>query len=410
MEQVRPLAGIRVLEIGAYISAPYAASLLQSLGADVVKVERPGGEDFRRGLGSSSTFFRQYNAGKRSLAIDLKSQAGVALIRDLIPRFDVVLENMRPGKAKALGLDASECRELRPDLVYASVTGFGPGGPLADRPAYDTIGQSYGALYSILNDEGSERLSGTCLADLATGLTTVAGILAALVSRSRSGQGVHVETSIMEAVSTLTVDALTQFYDAGHRNPTRQSRHPQGQGFVVKTASGESLVVHLSSSHKFWLAMLDAIERPDLAEDPRFSSYHLREQHYFDLVPLVEAAFLTRPYVDWEARLNAHDVPFAPVLTVSGFIEHPQVKWLELLEDEADGVALIRPPWRFDGMRGERRGPVPAAGEHTRQIAEEVCSRSVVDALLEQGVLFEHLSEVGAGAEPARIHSGEVSR
>ena len=143
----KPLTGIRVLEIGSYIALPYGGSLLRSLGADVVKVEPPRGEDFRRGINDQSTYFIQVNAGKRSLAVDLKKPEGLALVKALIPRFDVLLENLRPGKLDALGLSSQVCLELRPDLVYGSVNGFGNGGPLRDRPAYDTIGQAVGGLY-----------------------------------------------------------------------------------------------------------------------------------------------------------------------------------------------------------------------------------------------------------------------
>jgi crotonobetainyl-CoA:carnitine CoA-transferase CaiB-like acyl-CoA transferase len=267
--QHKPLQGIRILEIGGYISAPYATSLLCALGAEVVKIERPGGGDeFRRHQNTGSIFWVQYNAGKRSLAVDLKKPEGVALVKALLPRFDVVMENMRPGKMAVLGLSQAECVAIRPDLVYSSVTGFGSGGPLEQRPAYDTIGQAVGGLYSILSNSGQAQLAGTCLADLITGLTNAAGVLAALVGRARTGEGQYVETSLMEAVSTVTIDALTQYYEDEKLDPSRQSRHPQAQNFVLKTATGEDIAIHLSSSQKFWHAMTEAMERPELAQDP----------------------------------------------------------------------------------------------------------------------------------------------
>lgn len=221
--QHKPLTGVRILELGGYISLPYATSMLCALGADVVKVEKPGaGDDFRRGDNDRSLYFIQHNAGKRSLSVDLKTPEGVALVKALIPRFDVLLENLRPGKLAAIGLSQAECAALRPNLVYGSLTGFGNGGPLAQRPAYDTIGQSFGGLYSLLSNAGSAQLSGTIFADLVTGLSTATGVLAALVGRATTGEGQHVETSIMEAVSTLTVDAMTQFFDTG-QDPTRES-------------------------------------------------------------------------------------------------------------------------------------------------------------------------------------------
>jgi len=367
---------------------PYSASLLSSLGADVVKVERPlTGDDFRRGMEDRSLYFRQYNAGKRSLAVDLKRPEGVEVLKALIPRYDVLMENMRPGKMASLRLGPADCAAVRPDIVYASVTGFGDGGPLALRPAYDTIGQAYGALYTVLSDAGAPRLSGTPLADLITGLTVTTGILAALVGRAADGPK-QVSTSLMEAVSTLTIDALTQYFDSGGQEPSRQSRHPQAQNFVLKTLSGDDIAIHLSSSQKFWLSFLDAMGRQDLARDPRFTTYALRTENYFELAEIVEKEFVARPSAEWETRLTAADVPFAPVLTMSGYLRHPQVDWLQLVQPERDGLALLRPPWRFAGERPDRGDHTPKVGEHTREIAAEAYGEAAIDSLLAEGVLF----------------------
>jgi crotonobetainyl-CoA:carnitine CoA-transferase CaiB-like acyl-CoA transferase len=387
--QHKPLQGIRILEVGGYISAPYATSLLGALGAEVVKVEKPdGGDDFRRRQNTNSVFWVQYNVGKRSLAVDLKHPDGVGLIKDLIPRFDVLMENMRPGKMATLGLGQSDCAELNPTLVYSSVTGFGSGGPLEQRPAYDTIGQAVGGLYSILGNAEHAQLAGTCLADLITGVTNAAGVLAALVGRARTGTGQYVETSLMEAVSTLTIDALSQYYDDGKKDPSRESRHPQAQNFCLKTATGEDIAIHLSSSQKFWQGFCNAMDRPDLADDPRFLTYELRTDHYFELADIVEREFIARPAMLWEKLLTEHDVPFAPVLTMGGFIEDPQTKWLHLVEPEHNGLGLLRPPWRFDGARPERSGPPPRVGQDSRDLAAEVYDSARVDALVANGVIF----------------------
>jgi len=384
--QRKPLTGIRVLEFGGYISGPYATSFLCSLGADVVKVERPGtGEDFRRGADADSVYFRQYNTGKRSLAVDLKSAEGVQLVKDLVPRCDVVLENLRPGKMDALGLGRSDLTALRPDLVYTSVTGFGPGGAMAGRPAYDMIGQAFGGLVSSLSNQGEAQLTGTCLADLITGLSTATGILAALVGRGTSATGVHLETSITEAVSTLTADAVAQLFETG-TTPTRQSRHPQAQNFCLKTASDDFVVLHLSSSQKFWESLVAAIGRPELLADARFTTYADRMEHYFDLARILDGEFMLRPADEWEKVLIDHDVPFAPVLSVEDYRLHPQVQWLDVFEPERDGLALTRVPWRFDGERPGRPGSAPRVGEHTLEVASEVYDADRVRDLIGSGV------------------------
>lgn len=384
-----PLTGIRVMELGGYISAPFGTSMLAALGAEVVKIERPGtGDEFRRGKNETEPYFRQYNAGKLSVAVDIKRPEGAELVRALVPRFDVVVENMRPGKVDALGLGYDACKTARADIIYTSVTGFGANGPMAQRPAYDTIGQAFGGVYSIMNRRGQEQLSGTCLADLITGSMTVTGILAALVGRGANGNGVRVETSLAEAISTLTIDAMTQYYADGGVDPDLNSRRPQGQIFVLRTASGDPLAVHLSSSQKFWTSFVHVLGRPELAEDPRFETYAQRCEHYFELVPIVGEVFATRPASEWEFLLDKYDVPFTPVMTVSKYLDHPQTKWLAMTEPEEDGLALVRPPWRFDGSRPRRTGATPKVGEHTREIAGEVLEARRIDELVSAGVLF----------------------
>ena len=384
----QPLAGIRVLEIGAYISAPYAGVFLASLGAEVVKIEPPEGEAFRRDDENRSPYFVQYNTGKKSVAINLKSKSGIGLVKSLLPRFDVLIENMRPGKMTALGLGESDCRAINPRLVYSSISGFGSGGPWVDRPAYDTIGQSIGGFYSIMNDAHPRRLTGTCIADLITGITAAMGILAALLGRERSsdGEGSLVETSLIEAVSTLTVDALTQAYELGE-DPVRSSRHPQAQNFCLETADGGSITMHLSSSQKFWAALARVVGREDLISDPRYSTYDARRvpQHYGELVRIMEEAFRKRPRGEWEEILAEADVPFAPVLTMHEFVAHPQTQWLELMGPKVGGLPMLRSPWRFDGERPQRSDHAALVGEHTREVLADVCSDADLEKLVASG-------------------------
>lgn len=387
------LEGIRVLEVGAYISAPYAGSLLVSLGAQVVKVEPPQGDAYRRGVGVEFAPFVQYNAGKKCVAINLKSRDGVALVKDLLPRFDVLIENMRPGKMDALGLSADICRQINPQLVYTSVSGFGSGGPLVDRPAYDTIGQSYGGIYAMMNDQGQPRLTGTCMGDLITGVSTTMGILAALLGRSRNpgNQGTLVETSLMESVSLLTIDAMTQAFETGE-SPTRTARHPAAQPFCLNTGSGGAITLHLSSSQKFWAALTRVIERQDLQEDPRFQRYTDRavRANYEALDKILAQEFAKRSRDEWEQRLAQADVPYAPVLGMLEVAGHPQTQWLQMLGKEPGGLPLVRPPWRFDGQRPARDQAAAQVGEHTLEVLSEIRSPSELDALCANGTVVAH--------------------
>lgn len=383
----RPLDGIRVLEIGAYIAGPYAGALLRSLGADVVKVEPKGGEPFRRGNGNRDHYFMQYNAGKRSIIIDLKAPDGLALVRAMLPKFDVLLENNRPGALDRLGLGEKDCRKIHPGLVYASASGFGNGGPLRDRPAYDSIGQTISGFYSLMNDPGEAKSLGGASADLMTALTTTMGILAALVGRERSedGRGMLMQTSLMEAMSGLTVDAMTFFYEK-HVTPTRTSRHPQAQNYCVPTSDG-AITMHMSVSDKFFQNVADAIERPELKTDPRFATYFARLENYGALDAIFRAEFARKTRAEWGERLTASDVPHAPVMTIEEILKHEQTEYLGLLEPERDGLALVRPPVSFDGVRPGRDFTVPHAGEHTREVAAEVLSPDQIEALVAKGVI-----------------------
>jgi len=361
MSNKKPLSGIRVLDFGSYLAGPYAGAILASLGADVVKVEfARGGDPFRRGVGTKDPYFIQMNAGKKSLAVDLKSPDGIALIKALVPHFDVLLENTRPGKMAALGLGADDILELNPTMIYSSVSGFGEGGPWRDRAAYDTIGLSMSGFLSIMSNEGDVQLAGTCIGDLTGGLVMVIGVLSGLVGRGLSPDrsGLQVQTSLLEAMSAITIDAMTYLFESGN-NPSRESRHPTAQSFSLKTSDGAAIALHLSGSEKFWLALLKAMDRPDLADDPRFSRYNDRKAHYYELRPIIEAEFRKFDRAEWERRLIEADVPYAPVLTAEELPNHPQMKWLDMYERKK--VASARhwrafPRDRVAGADAGRRG------------------------------------------------------
>ncbi len=389
--KAQPLAGIRVLEVGAYISAPYAGVILTSLGAEVVKVEPRQGEAFRRGEDNNNAYFIQYNTGKKSIAVNLKSQAGAGVVKALVPKFDVLIENMRPGKMAALGLGEADCRPLNPGLIYTSISGFGSGGPWVDRPAYDTIGQSIGGIYSIMNDAGNRRLTGTCMADLITGIGSAMGILAALLGRERSAdrKGTLLETSLHEAVSMITIDALTHAYEADF-DPVRNSRHPQAQNFCLQCADGGAITVHLSLSQKFWGNLARVAGHPELIDDPRYATYDVRRvpENYEALVAIMEAAFRKKPRAEWERLLVEADVPFAPALSMHEVVEHEQTQWLGLVGPEVKGIPVVRPPWRFDGQRPPRSELRARVGEHTREILAEAYSASEIDEMVARGDVY----------------------
>lgn len=384
----RPLSGIRVLELSAYIAGPYATSILATLGAEVIKIEPIKGDAFRIGQNNKSPYFVQYNAAKKSVAVDLKSDEGRTIVEKLVGAVDVLVENMRPGKLDQLGLSKAHCSALNPALVYASVSGFGSGGEWRDRPSYDSIGQAMGGIYTFMNDPGDVRLTGTCIADLITGVNTAMGIMAALLGRERSGRGTHLETSVFEAVSTLTIDAMTQALDR-NSNPVRQTRHPQAQNFCLETKSRDFIVLHLSSSQKFWQNLMRAVGRADLIDDPRFLTYASRvdPENYAVIADVLRGEFLKRSRAEWEDALAKADVPYAPALTMLEIHEHPQAQWLDMFGTTPEGQTLVRPPWRFDGKRPERNEAAPRIGADTRKVLSAFIDEAELDRLAKLGVI-----------------------
>ncbi len=386
----KPLAGIRVLDFGAFVAGPYAATLLAVLGAEVVKVEPPrGGDAFRRGQGTKDPFFNQMNAGKKSIAVDLKTPEGVALIKALLPGFDVLIENGRPGVMDRLGLGSEVVRAINPQIVYSSSSGFGDGGPWRDRAAFDTIGLAMSGFLSIMSNEDQPKLAGTCIGDLATALVAVIGIVAALLGRERGGTGSEVKTSLLEAMTTITIDAMTQTFQTG-QNPHRESRHPAAQSFALKCADGGAIAVHMSGSQKFWEAFTRAIGREDLRKDPRFVTYEDRKAHYFALRPIVEAEFVGKSRAEWERLLQEADVPHAPIVTGLELPDHPQMQWLDMFEPAGpDGLRMARAPWRFDDVRSGKPNAAPELGRDTRDIAARVLPPDEVERLIGLGVLVQ---------------------
>jgi crotonobetainyl-CoA:carnitine CoA-transferase CaiB-like acyl-CoA transferase len=385
MEQA-PLAGIRVLELGTVLAGPYAGALLQRLGADVVKVESPAGDPLRTWGKAESPHFVQFNSGKKSLAIDLRDPRGIEALKRMLPSFDVLLHNSRPGRMERLGLSSDECLALNPRLVWAGLTGFGTVGPLASRPAYDTIAQASAGLFDALAPDGSKPVLGPLFGDMISGIVAAMGVLTALVSRERTGRGVAVETSMLEAVVALIVEAFTQRMAWG-QTITDAERRGISQAFFVAGSDGQFLAIHLSNGEKFFQNFVAAMGLDDVAADPRFATYAARREHFGELVEVIEPLFADRPVAEWAELLVAADVPCTPVYSLAQVLEHPHISTMELFDDDGSGVALLRAPWTFDGVRPGVVAGVPRIGEHSREVLAASLPEDEVDALIADGVV-----------------------
>lgn len=363
-----PLAGLCVFEFGHSVAAPFAAQILGDLGADVIKVEKPAGDDARRWgppfwEGESATF-QALNRGKRSLCLDLRDATAMARLKALVmERGDIVLQNMRPGQADSLGLGAEALLAAKPSLICCNLGAFGRTGPLAQAPGYDPLMQAFGGLMSVTGEAGRPAVRvGVSMVDMGTGMWAVIGILAALQRRGVTGIGGVVDVSLFETAAAWMSVPVAQFLASGEA-PERQGSGAQGivPYRAYRTADGELVVA--AGNDALFRALAVALERPEWPEDPRFRTNPDRVAHQATLYPMIEAEMAKRPNADWMARLDAAGIPCAPVQDVGAMLDHPQTRALGLLQTlPGTAVQAIGLPVSFDGQRPEPRGAVPRRG------------------------------------------------
>lgn len=371
-----PLHGVKVIELGTMITAPYASMLLGELGASVIKVENPdGGDPFRAtGGGSYGPNYIAYNHGKRSISLDLKADDGKQALRKLLETSDVLVENYRSGVMDKLGFSVDAIRAINPRIVHCSITGFGATGPYRNRPAYDAVASALSGIYGLAVDPADPRLVGVTISDNVTGMYAVNGIVSALYQRERSGRGRRVEVNMLECSMGFTPDAFSHLTQNNvEYGPS--SRIASSQCFAFTCSDGKLLAIHLSVQTKFWQGLLKIVDTPEIAADPRFKARPGRIANYHELRGALARVFATRPRAEWMAALDTMDVPFAPIHSIPDVMSDPQVQHLQTFGKTAHpvegDVTSIRSPILFDGARSDNSAP-PTLGEHTREILAEL--------------------------------------
>jgi crotonobetainyl-CoA:carnitine CoA-transferase CaiB-like acyl-CoA transferase len=367
------LAGVRVVEHGTFITGPAAAMLLADLGADVIKVEQPAGDPFRafRG-GLYSPHYQTYNRNKKSVRLDTRQPDDLARFETLVAEADVYIQNFRPGVAEKIGAGEARLRELNPRLIYCAISGFGPDGPAAARPSYDTVAQAASGFLKLLINPANPRVVGPALADAITGFYAAYGILGALYEREkhRAGTGRRVEVSMFEAMTHFNLDAFTHLFSEGEvMGPF--SRPSVSQSYVLPCADGKWIALHMSSPPKFWDGLAQAIERSTLFDDPRFSTREARIAHQPELIELLGSIFVGRERAEWCRRLEALDVPYAPVYSTDEVPDDPQARHLQLFVEavhpahpQGERWRTVRSPVSFDGERALEVTAPPLLGDH----------------------------------------------
>ncbi|WP_201300240.1 CaiB/BaiF CoA transferase family protein [Nocardioides sp. AX2bis] len=376
---VLPLDGITVVSLEQAVAAPFATRQLADLGARVIKVERPGAGDFARGYDETvrglSSHFVWLNRSKESIALDLKSEEGSAALRELVARADVFVQNLAPGAARRLGLDADTLRTRHPGLVHVSISGYGDGGPYTTKKAYDLLVQCEAGLVSITGTPEEPSKVGISVADIAAGMYAYSGVLSAVIRRLRTGSGATIEVSMLEALAEWMGFPLN-FATYGGRPPQRSgAAHaaiaPYGP---FACANGERVFLGIQNEREWVVFCETVLGDGALAADPRFSTNSLRVRHRDDLTVLVEAAFADAAADQLLERLESAGIANARLRDLAGLAEHPQLAARDRWREVGSPVGMLRqllPPAMPDGDE-PRLDPVPGVGEHTAAILAEL--------------------------------------
>jgi crotonobetainyl-CoA:carnitine CoA-transferase CaiB-like acyl-CoA transferase len=377
---VKVLKNIRVVELGTYITGPAAGMHLADLGADVIKVERPGaGDPFRAFKGGLySPHFQTYNRNKRSIALDTAKPDDLAVFHDLIATADVFIQNFRPGVAEKLGAGEDDLRRHRPDLIYCAISGFGTSGPARDRPTYDTVAQAASGYLRLLTPPTNPRVIGPAIADAVTGQYAAMACLAALLERGQTGQGRRIDISMLEAMAHFNLDSFTHYYSAGEvMGPL--SRPVVSQSYTFECGDGKWVAIHMSSPPKFWEGMLEATGQNQLASDPRFAERLNRIRHQDDLIDILTPVFRTRTRAEWCAALEANEVPYSPAYDADEALEDPQAQHLQIKTSAPSSVlgtfTTVRAPYNFDGAPELTVTAPPVLDEHGAELRAELQRR-----------------------------------
>lgn len=392
----RPLDGVRILDFTRVLAGPLSTALLADLGAEVVKIEPPQGDDYRA-IGpmnnGESALFTVMNRNKQSLVLDLKHPEAVALVHEMAAQADVVVENFRPGVAERLGIGASQLRALNPRLVYVSVSGFGQTGPLAHRPAYDIIVQAMSGLMEATGEpDGAPTVVGEAVSDVVAGLFASWATLAALLQARATGKGQQVDVAMFDTTLSFLATSVARYLFTGRPARRVGNRHPLSAPFGVYRA-GDGHFALAVLNNKLFAAALQAMELGGLAGDPRFASDESRSAHEPALREAIEAWAGRHEVAQVVAALDAAGVPAAPIWNIAQALESPQSQARGLLDTVQDprlpGLRLPTQPVHFSGAAPNRAERAPALGEHTEALLSQWLGRGAeaIAALRASGAL-----------------------
>jgi formyl-CoA transferase len=381
---LRPLDGIKVLDLSRVLAGPWCTQLLADLGAEVTKIERPGmGDDTRHwgppwhGNGDDrvAAYFLSCNRGKKSAAIDFGRPEGAALVRKLAGQADVVVENFKVGGLEKFGLDANSLRSANPRLVYASITGFGQDGPYADRAGYDYIIQGMGGLMSITGlpdgvPGGGPMRVGVAVVDLFTGLYTCVAILVALYRREKTGEGAHIDMALFDTQLAMLANQASNALVSGSDPPRQGNTHPNIVPYQPFEASDQPVIIAVGNDRQF-ARLAEICGHPEWTTDVRFASNAARVANREEIVRLVSAEIAAKPAAEWLEQLQLAGIPAGPINCVTQSLGDVQAQHRQMVRTIA-GIPSVGSPVRIDGSRADSDQPPPSLGEHTELVLREL--------------------------------------
>ncbi|XP_041823994.1 succinate--hydroxymethylglutarate CoA-transferase isoform X2 [Melanotaenia boesemani] len=400
-ETIRPLDGVRVLDLTRVLAGPFATMILGDLGAEVIKVERPGAGDDTRAwgppfVGSESVYFLSINRNKKSIAVDLKHPRGAEIIQELAGVCDMLVENYLPGKLHQMGLGYDQLSRANPRLIYCSISGYGQTGPQSQSPGYDSIASAVSGMMHITGPEDGEPVRpGVAMTDLATGLYAHGAIMAALLQRHRTGRGVHIDCNLLSSQVSCLSHIAANYLNAGKEARRWGTAHESivpYQGFRSK----DGHIVVAAGNDKQFVKVCQVLELMELTEEPKYRTNKLRVQNRKQLLHTLSQRFLQEKTADWLRRFEGSGVPVGPINSIQEVFSEPQVKHNGLIQEmnhpTAGRVAVPGPAVRFSNFSPSGPTPPPVIGQHTVQVLRDTLSYSddLIKTLLESKAVAQN--------------------
>jgi formyl-CoA transferase len=388
MDPAPPLSELLVLDLSRVLAGPFATMMLADLGAEVIKVERPGsGDDTRQWgppwAGGESAYYLSVNRNKKSITLDLKTEQAREIVRELACRADVLVENWLPGTMEKWGLGYDDLCQINPGLVYCSITGYGQTGPQRGRPGYDFVIQAEGGIMSVTGPvEGPPMKVGVAIVDLTAGMFATVAILAALQERARSGRGQYIDMALLDAQVAWLANVGSNFLISGERPDRYGNAHPNIVPYETFATSDGWIAVGVGNDRQ-WQRLCAATEWDDLAKDDRFATNPLRVERRDDLIPILQARFKTRSSEDWVTALADAGIPCGPIRCIDQVFSDPQIlsrgMLTQLSHPTAGSVQMAGSPFKLSRTQVRIHAPPPLLGEHTAEVLKQHLGFSSTD-------------------------------